>query len=73
MRLDEGRDSGVETLQHLAFWINKYDHLFVHTPGMCVLYVGVEDRTPFPSGVEASIAAWLEDAEPKGDLTTAIR
>ena len=46
--------------QHLAFWINKYDHLFLHNPNMCVLYVGVEDRTPFPTGVEDKIVSSQE-------------
>lgn len=52
--------------QHLAFWMNKYDHLFVHTPSMCVLYVGVEDRTPFPSEIDGLVEAWSKRVE-RGD------
>ncbi|MBK9001182.1 MAG: hypothetical protein IPM35_36130 [Myxococcales bacterium] len=45
---------------HLVFWCNKYQKVFVSTPQMCVVYVGVEDRVPFPTGVEGSIRSWLE-------------
>ena len=45
---------------HLVVWLNKYDGLFVSTPEMCVLYVGVEDGVPFPRGIERSIQEWLD-------------
>lgn len=46
--------------QHLVFWLNKYEKVFVKTPEMCVLYTGVEDAVPFPSGMDAEIAGWLK-------------
>jgi hypothetical protein len=45
--------------QHLVFWVNKYERVFVNQPRMCLLYVGVEDGVPFPRNVEAAIDEWL--------------
>ena len=47
---------------HLVVWLNKCDGLFVNTPEMCLLYVGVEDGVPFPRGIERSIQDWLESS-----------
>ncbi len=44
--------------QHLVFWLNKYDKVFVNTNKMCVLYTGVEDGVPFPGGLDSKIAKW---------------
>lgn len=46
--------------QHLVFWINKYERIFIKTPEMCLLYTGVEDAVPFPAGVDADVKAWLK-------------
>ena len=46
--------------QHLVFWINKYEKVFIRKPEMCLLYTGVEDAVPFPVGVDADIKAWLK-------------
>jgi hypothetical protein len=45
--------------QHLVFWLNKYEKVFVRTPQMCVLYTGVEDAVPFPAGIDQELAAWI--------------
>ena len=45
--------------QHLNFWLNKYDRVFLKTPQMCVLYTGVEDAVPFPAGMDQEIDDWL--------------
>ena len=45
--------------QHLVFWLNKYDKVFANNPKMCLLYTGVEDGVPFPVGLDATIARWL--------------
>jgi hypothetical protein len=50
---------------HLVVWLNKYDGVFVNTPEMCVVYVGVEDGVPFPFGIEQSIRDWLGKPSPK--------
>ena len=52
--------SGLTALrQHLVFWLNKYDKVFLNTPKMCLLYTGVEDGVPFPVGLDAEIARFL--------------
>lgn len=38
--------------QHLVFWLNKFDRVFVNNKAMCLLYTGVEDGVPFPSYVD---------------------
>jgi TIR domain len=45
--------------QHLVFWLNKYDRVFVNEPKMSVLYTGVEDKVPFPEKVDQEIKAWM--------------
>lgn len=52
-------DGTHELQQHLAFWLNKYDSVFVHREDMCLLYVGVEDGVPYPSGVDQRVKDWL--------------
>lgn len=51
--------------QHLVFWLNKYERVFANRPEMCLLYTGVEDGVPFPSGVEKQITALLKSAARK--------
>lgn len=48
-----------ELQQHLAFWINKYHSVFSKRADMCLLYVGVEDGVPYPSGVDDEVKNWL--------------
>lgn len=48
--------------QHLVFWINKYERVFAQTPEMAVLYTGVEDAVPFPSGLDEKLRKWIEGA-----------
>lgn len=45
--------------QHLAFWLNKFESVFLKRQDMCLLYVGVEDGVPYPSGVDQNVKAWL--------------
>lgn len=45
--------------QHLVFWLNKYDRVFVNEPKMALLYTGVEDKVPFPEKVDQEVKAWL--------------
>ena len=45
--------------QHLVFWLNKYDKVFLLNRAMCLLYTGVEDGVAFPAGLDDKIAAWL--------------
>jgi hypothetical protein len=52
--------------QHLVFWLNKYERVFKTNPAMCLLYVGVEDGVPFPSGIDDAVETWLRE-NPKVD------
>ena len=45
--------------QHLRFWLNKYHSVFKQREDMCLLYVGVEDNVPYPSGVDLAVKEWL--------------
>jgi len=45
--------------QHLVFWLNKFDRVFLHNRAMCLLYTGVEDGVPFPSQVDDAVARRL--------------
>ncbi|MDA1049599.1 MAG: toll/interleukin-1 receptor domain-containing protein [Planctomycetota bacterium] len=46
--------------QHIVFWLNKYDKVFVKRQEMCLLYTGVEDRVPFPDHAHEDVDTWLE-------------
>lgn len=48
--------------RHLAAWLAKYERVFKHTPHICLVYVGVEERIPFPYQVEAQLRAYLAGA-----------
>ena len=50
-----------ELRQHLVFWLNKYERIFLKKPEMCLLYAGVEDGVPFPKGIDGQIAKWLKN------------
>ena len=47
--------------QHLVFWLNKYDRVFVAEPKMALLYTGVEDGVPFPENIDQEVARWLRE------------
>jgi hypothetical protein len=49
--------------QHLEFWLNKFERVFLRQPGMCVLYVGVEDGVPFPRDLDREVETWLGQAD----------
>jgi hypothetical protein len=49
-----------ELKQHLEVWLAKFRGVFHQQPAMCLVYVGVEEKVPFPSGVEKHLAAHLE-------------
>jgi hypothetical protein len=45
--------------RHLEVWLSKFRNVFLVTPSMSLLYVGVEERVPFPSEVEKQLASFL--------------
>lgn len=53
----------MELRQHLVFWLNKFDRVFVNNRAMCLLYTGVEDGVPFPSYVRDVVAEQLATSE----------
>lgn len=46
--------------QHLILWISKYHGLFQNTPHMCLVYVGVEEKFPFPKTIQREIELFLQ-------------
>ena len=46
--------------QHLVFWLDKYERVFLKRPEMCLLYTGVEDGVPFPNGVDEKVRRWIK-------------
>jgi len=49
--------------RHLVVWLDKYETVFEKNEAMSVLYVGVEDRVPFPKGADKRVAAWIAQNE----------
>ena len=57
---------GMKTLeQHLIFWLNKYHSVFKKRKDMCLVYVGVEDGVPYPSGIDQRVKDWLMSSAKK--------
>ena len=48
-----------ELNDHLEVWLSKFKAVFERTPSMCLLYVGVREKVPFPSGIEAAIDDYI--------------
>lgn len=46
-------------INHLSFWLNKYEKVFTQRKDMCLLYTGEEDGVPFPSSIDQEVADWL--------------
>jgi hypothetical protein len=46
--------------QHLVFWLNKYEKVFLKRAEMSLLYTGVEDGVPFPNGVDEKVRKWIK-------------
>ena len=53
-RLKDGEELTL-LYDHLQFWLSKYRSQ-KDDPDMCLIYVGVEERKPFPKGVEKFVA-----------------
>lgn len=46
--------------RHLVIWLGKFNSVFQFTPSMSLVYVGVEEGVPFPSGIEREIKRYAE-------------
>jgi hypothetical protein len=53
-----------ELRQHLIIWLSKFDHVFLQTPSMCLLYVGVEEGVGFPRQIEQELRHYLATGTP---------
>ena len=45
---------------HLRAWLDKFDERFESNPHVGVVYVGVEEKQPFPTGVNAQIENYIQ-------------
>lgn len=46
--------------QHIIIWLSKYESTFENDESVCLVYVGVQERVPFPKGIEDDIREYLE-------------
>jgi hypothetical protein len=56
--------------QHLIIWLNKFEHVFLKTPSMCLLYIGVEERVGFPRQIEDELEYYLRTGTPAPRVET---
>jgi hypothetical protein len=49
--------------EHLDLWISKYNHPFKDTQEACLVYVGVEEGKPFPTGIGDRIQQKISELE----------
>lgn len=45
---------------HLVLWLDKYHHIFLDDQTMCLVYVGITEKKPFPRGIENEIEVYLK-------------
>ena len=61
---------------HLNLWLDKYNSIFRNKENMCLVYVGVEEKNPFPKEIDEIIKAKIDklrkmqkhSSEPNGRL-----
>ena len=51
-----------ELKRHLVVWFAKFNGVFSTSPSMCLVYVGVEEKVPFPKGIEDELQAYIGGA-----------
>lgn len=47
--------------QHLDIWLAKFDGVFHATESISLVYVGVEENVPFPTGIESELERLIEN------------
>jgi hypothetical protein len=57
--LAEELPSSADLKRHLKVWLFKFQNVFRATPSMSLLYVGPEERVPFPPDIESELAGFL--------------
>ena len=48
---------------HLELWNSKYNSFFKTRPDYCIIYVGVKEDKPFPTGIEDKIVKKIEELD----------
>jgi hypothetical protein len=67
----KGTIKGVAALRdHLTIWLAKYNAVFIQDPTMALLYVGVDEKVPYPRYVEQKIWNYLKS---KGEVGSLLR
>ena len=46
---------------HLIIWMAKFKGVFQTTPSMSLVYVGVEEKIPFPRGIESELRTFYSE------------
>ena len=46
--------------RHIIIWLSKYESTFEHDESVSLVYVGIQERVPFPKGIENDIKEYLE-------------
>ena len=46
--------------QHIRLWLIKYDATFVGDESVSLVYMNIQERVPFPKGIENDIKEYLE-------------
>jgi len=55
--------------RHLVVWSAKFNGVFTTSPSMCLVYVGVEEKVPFPKGIEDNLQSYLDGAAGRRHLS----
>ena len=61
-RLEEHVELLPELRDHLTLWLGKYQSV-LKDESACLCYVGVEERFPFPKGIDKKLQSYLEGSE----------
>lgn len=48
-----------ELKSHLELWLAKFKGIFESTPSSCLIYVGVEEKKGFPTGIEEELREYI--------------
>ena len=54
---------------HLNLWLDKYNSVFRDKENMCLVYVGVEDKKPFPKEIDRIIKAKIEKLQKRQNIS----
>jgi len=46
--------------QHLIIWLTKFKNEFAANPWMALVYVGVEEKVPFPRAIDSQLKSFLQ-------------